>query len=493
MVAEAAGGLVRVELDPTGRVRDVVLGRGTGSLPRRGLTAALVAAFQQAQDEARRLAEVDGSTAGLVRAGAPLGLGAASRESPGTGLAAVQHAVGIAERSGRPDDLGVACLHLAELLTGPLDSVEEGVLVARRGAARLASLDAGHAYQVRLLTVAAKGLFRVGQWSEAESVVGAAMRPHLSGADAVELLLVRCQLRVGFGHVEAAHRDLDAVAIGLADGGAGDALPMLAMRAGLAIWQARHAEARAVVQRGLSAARSDDLVLLGLLAWHGLRAEAQAHVCGEHTDAAAIRRLTSVVRRIDEAADAGGAQVRAILEGYSQLSAAELDRIGDRHDPEPWTHAAQIWDRCRQPYPAAYARLRQAEAMLLCRTRKAAATAALRQAYATATTMRARPFATEIVGVARRFRVALTHDADTVSSASNGPDERNKLGVLTRREREVLAALSDGLTNREIGERLFISQRTVGVHVGHIFDKLQVRTRVQASRMLVTATRDDAA
>jgi DNA-binding NarL/FixJ family response regulator len=47
--------------------------------------------------------------------------------------------------------------------------------------------------------------------------------------------------------------------------------------------------------------------------------------------------------------------------------------------------------------------------------------------------------------------------------------------------------VAEGLTNREIGQRLFISERTVGVHVGHIFDKLQVRSRVQASRVYLRA------
>lgn len=49
----------------------------------------------------------------------------------------------------------------------------------------------------------------------------------------------------------------------------------------------------------------------------------------------------------------------------------------------------------------------------------------------------------------------------------------------------MLAAVAEGLTNREIGQRLFISERTIGVHVSHIFDKLQVRTRVQASAILL--------
>ena len=67
------------------------------------------------------------------------------------------------------------------------------------------------------------------------------------------------------------------------------------------------------------------------------------------------------------------------------------------------------------------------------------------------------------------------------------PDAGDELSVLTGREREVLAAVAEGLTNREIGQQLFISERTVGVHVGHIFDKLQVRTRVQASRVYLGA------
>jgi DNA-binding NarL/FixJ family response regulator len=83
--------------------------------------------------------------------------------------------------------------------------------------------------------------------------------------------------------------------------------------------------------------------------------------------------------------------------------------------------------------------------------------------------------------------VALADDADTMSLSPPEPAPGDELGVLTTREREVLAAVAEGLTNREIGERLFISERTVGVHVGHIFDKLQVRTRVQASRVFLTA------
>ena len=176
--------------------------------------------------------------------------------------------------------------------------------------------------------------------------------------------------------------------------------------------------------------------------------------------------------------------VRAVIDGYLDLCAAELSRVEGRHDPAPWARAALAWDKRGQPYPAAYSRLRQAEAALQRRARKAAAVTALREAYATAVAMGARPFAAEIVSVSQRYKVTLADDVPTVPFAMSTDDE---LSLLTAREREVLAALAEGLTNREIGERLFISERTVGVHVGHIFDKLQVRTRVQASRVYLTA------
>ncbi|HEY0001480.1 MAG TPA: AAA family ATPase, partial [Actinoplanes sp.] len=234
--------------------------------------------------DALEMAEVNGSTADLVRASAALGFSAAFREDPDAGLAVIRNAVEIAERSGHPDDLGVAYLHLAELLAGPLNNVEEGVLVARRGAERLATLGVGRSYQTRLLAIAANGLFRSGQWAEAHTVIETAMRHRPSGADAVELLLARCRLWVGFGDVDAAHRDLESVATVLAGGGARHVLPMLTLRAGLAMGQGRHAEARQAVQRGLTETRSDDLVLLGVLAWHGLRAEAEARAAGEPVD-----------------------------------------------------------------------------------------------------------------------------------------------------------------------------------------------------------------
>ena len=60
------------------------------------------------------------------------------------------------------------------------------------------------------------------------------------------------------------------------------------------------------------------------------------------------------------------------------------------------------------------------------------------------------------------------------------PRRHDGIDQLTERERAVLVAMAHGLSNREIGDRLFVSEGTVRTHVGHVLAKLQVRDRVQA-------------
>ena len=50
--------------------------------------------------------------------------------------------------------------------------------------------------------------------------------------------------------------------------------------------------------------------------------------------------------------------------------------------------------------------------------------------------------------------------------------------ALTRAECAVVALSAEGLTNREIGERLFVSRRTVQTHLSHVFAKLGISSRV---------------
>ena len=67
---------------------------------------------------------------------------------------------------------------------------------------------------------------------------------------------------------------------------------------------------------------------------------------------------------------------------------------------------------------------------------------------------------------------------------------RARLARLTEREREVAEAVSEGLTNAEIADRLHLGVATVKTHVGALFSKLDVTNRVQIARCLHEATKE---
>ena len=71
-----------------------------------------------------------------------------------------------------------------------------------------------------------------------------------------------------------------------------------------------------------------------------------------------------------------------------------------------------------------------------------------------------------------------------VTVPAAGPFQRNEarreqLGI-TPRELEIMEAIAAGLSNREVAERLFVSENTVKTHAARLFDKLSARRRTQA-------------
>jgi len=67
---------------------------------------------------------------------------------------------------------------------------------------------------------------------------------------------------------------------------------------------------------------------------------------------------------------------------------------------------------------------------------------------------------------------------------SGGPFTRNEIKMaelgITRRELEILECIASGLSNREIGEKLFVSENTVKTHSSRLFEKLGAKRRTQA-------------
>ena len=83
-------------------------------------------------------------------------------------------------------------------------------------------------------------------------------------------------------------------------------------------------------------------------------------------------------------------------------------------------------------------------------------------------------------------RLALKR-ADALEASFTAPPRPTLPAGLTLREVEVLSLVAGGLTNAEVGERLCISQRTVGQHLRTIYSKLDVTSRVGATRFAIDA------
>lgn len=156
-----------------------------------------------------------------------------------------------------------------------------------------------------------------------------------------------------------------------------------------------------------------------------------------------------------------------------------LDASGDAGVPEPialelrgQVHAAaHAWQRMGCGY----------EQLLLCVCAQAADAELLRRGLAQAQAMGCAPAA----ALARRRLRAL---GDTATAPAGAPQPRrarraDPLG-LTPRERRVLELLHEGLTNRQIAQRLVRSERTVEKHVAALLDKLGVATRAEAAARL---------
>jgi two-component system, NarL family, response regulator DevR len=71
--------------------------------------------------------------------------------------------------------------------------------------------------------------------------------------------------------------------------------------------------------------------------------------------------------------------------------------------------------------------------------------------------------------------------ARVLERVRSGPPEHEELAGLTDQERKILALIAEGMTNRQIGERLFLAEKTVKNYVSSILSKLGLERRTQAA------------
>jgi DNA-binding CsgD family transcriptional regulator len=348
-------------------------------------------------------------------------------------------------------------------------------------------------------SIGAAALHQLGRWDEADRLLGAGRAgsdgvPYgdsESAVTAVTRTLVSGALAVDRGDHDLARERLETARAWCHQVGDGRLNGLLHRAlAELATWQERFDDARREVATGLGLlAHTGDPELEARLAAVGLRAEAdRAAATGRAATGPSSRRddpsgiAAGLMERLDELA--GQAMVRNAPHTSETFAAhltgrAELSRLTVRPDPDRWQEAVATWDGIGFPYSAAYARYRGAEASLAGGGDRDRAAVELRRSHATATTLRARPLAAAIERLARRARFDLG-GSGVGSGEGKAPGDRAG-PVLTPREAEVLALVAEGLTNRQIGERLFISEKTASVHVSRLLAKLGAGTRGEAA------------
>jgi len=188
--------------------------------------------------------------------------------------------------------------------------------------------------------------------------------------------------------------------------------------------------------------------------------------------AARLRARIDIAR---DAAEAGqGIEESSDCAAHFAHAAAAVTRLHGS-DPDAWAEAARRWADLADPYWLATARVREAEAAAATGA-SARAADALRQAHELAARLGAEPLMSEIEVVSRRTRLSV--ERPVVAVLDHAASDR--LG-LTPREAEVLSLVAAGQTNRQIGEALFVSEKTASVHVSNILRKLGVSTRVDAA------------
>ncbi len=328
--------------------------------------------------------------------------------------------------------------------------------------------------------------FEAGHWKAAREHLDGGTR-HPLGLLLMFRLLREAETALGDGEHELARERLGQVEPLVAQ----SSEPQWIAALGVHLGELRRREgdlirSRAAVQLALDRIElcTDDVMRVARVSAVGVRTEADIaqrardlREPGEQRDAVTRARIHA--QRLKAAVQNGGPVERA----WSAVGAAELARARGRNKPALWATAAALWAELERPYQAALARFREAEAFVETGDRAGARQAA-DAALELAELLQARWLGGEIRAL--RDRARLQGGTRAGGAAADGAGGDGEAGGddpfgLTPRERQVLALLAEGATNRQIGASLYMAEKTASVHVSRILSKLGVRTRTQAA------------
>jgi DNA-binding NarL/FixJ family response regulator len=229
-------------------------------------------------------------------------------------------------------------------------------------------------------------------------------------------------------------------------------------------------KARADIAAALAISdRCDDMTYAPKACSVGISAEAACPA----PDLGTVEALTTRLSGIEAMARSFGGQLLAEPAAFTAMARAEARELSGGPHPEAWQAAATAWDHCGDQYWAALCKFKTADALLRAKGDRNVAARITAEALAAARSLGAAPLAADLQLLTQRGRLA----------AGSTPDEPLRPLGLTRREAEVLGLLAEGRTNRQIGDVLFISEKTASVHVTNLLRKLGVESRTEAAEM----------
>lgn len=320
-------------------------------------------------------------------------------------------------------------------------------------------------------------LAALGRWDEVEELIGPLEDSPIALDRAFSTSLL-AELDVGRGRFEQARARLTTarrLLVNMSEPQFLDPVTLTDISLALCEWQ--HEVASGLVQKAWEVPRDErGSARLSAL---GIRVEADRALRARASGATDIReqalRLGSEIEERCTATTTRLPEVRAL----QRTVTAEASRLRGHSDAGLWKEAEEAWEEVSFRPQHAYALYRYGEALLSAGER-GPARVALSAADKGSREMGAAPLALEIEGLARRARLKLSMEEEAGTEADT-PAPAHGLG-LTDREVEVLRSLSEGLTNKQIAEALFISPKTASIHVSSILAKLGVSSRTEAAR-----------